>query len=121
MHKVLAYANPNGGAIQLKQFLADLGPRTAWKPPQWTKGRVATLSAISRHRPDVVAATSEADVTDVEGRLKQVCAALAKRNVLLLPGGTLERYLPKYAGDEYELSDDAKRQGVAEEIQLMSA
>lgn len=47
--------------------------------------------------------------------------ALKQSNVILLPGGTLERYLPKYTGDHYELEGDAKRKAVEEEIQEMAS
>ena len=38
----------------------------------------------------------------------------------MLPGGTLERYLPHYAGDEYDLSENAKQNAVYAEIEAMS-
>ena len=38
----------------------------------------------------------------------------------MLSGGTLERYLPHYKGDEYTLSPDAKRQAVYAEIEEMT-
>jgi hypothetical protein len=78
------------------------------------------MTAISRNRSAVIAAVSQTDVEEIEGRLKQIVAALKQRNVILLPGGTLERYLPKYAGDHYELTDDAKRQAVGAEIEEMA-
>jgi hypothetical protein len=47
-------------------------------------------------------------------------AALKQRNINLLPGGTLERYLPKYIGDDYKLEDAAKRKAVGEEMEEMA-
>ena len=78
------------------------------------------LTAISRNRADAIAALSQTDVEEIEGRINQIVAALRKKNVLLLPGGTLERYLPSYCGDHYNISDEAKRQAVAAEIQEMA-
>jgi len=63
---------------------------------------------------------SGTDVEEIEGRLKQIVTALEQKNVHLLPGGTLERYLPLYAGDHYELMEDAKRQAVVAEIEEMA-
>ena len=64
--------------------------------------------------------TSEADVADVEARVRQIVAALKQKNINLLPGGTIERYLPKYGGDHYDLSDEAKRHAVTAEIEEMA-
>jgi len=105
---------------RLVQYLIKLNPRAAGsnnKP--WARARVAVMTAISRHRSAVAAATSEADIEDVEGRLSQIVTALRQKKVFLLPGGTLERYLPKYTGDHYELTDDAKRKAVLDEIEEM--
>ena len=97
-----------------------LGPRTQWPPNNWSKARVAVMTAISRNRSAVIAAISQTDIEEIEGRLTQIVIALKQRNVILLPGGTLERYLPKYAGDHYELTEAAKRKAVVEEIEEMA-
>ena len=58
---------------------------------------------------------------DTHARLEQIVSALSTANVHLLPGGTIERYLPCYAGDHYRLSEDAKRQAINDElVQLRS-
>jgi len=101
-------------------FLTSLGDRAKWNGKAWAKARVGVMTAISRNRAAMVSALSQADVEEIEGRIKQIVAALRQKNVLLLPGGTLERYLPSYAGDHYNITDDAKRQAVAEEIQEMA-
>jgi hypothetical protein len=105
---------------RLVEFLTGLGPRAQWNGTLWKKARVAAMTAISRNRPAVIASISETDAEEIEGRLRQIVAALKQRNVILLPGGTLERYLPKYAGDYYELTDEAKRQAVTAEIEEMA-
>jgi len=105
---------------RLLEFLVRLGERTHWDAGRWAKARVAVMTAISRHRLDVVSVLSRTDVEEIEGRLNRIVAALKQKNIILLPGGTLERYLPHYAGDHYELTDDAKRQAVVAEIEEMS-
>ena len=105
---------------RLVEFLRKLGPRGAWDGKSWGKARVSVMTAISRHRTDVSSATSEVDVADVEARLGKIVTALKQRNVNLLPGGTLERYLPNYSGDHYDLSDGAKRDAVSAEIGEMA-
>lgn len=105
---------------RLVEFLTKLGPRAQWNGKGWSKARVSVMTAISRNRSAVIAAISQTDIEEIEGRLKQIVIALKQINVILLPGGRLERYLPKYAGDHYELTDDAKRKAVGEEIEEMA-
>jgi hypothetical protein len=105
----------------LSMYLSQWGPRTEWASDRYAKGRVATLTAISRTRSEVVGLTSESQVKDVEGRLLQICAALKQKNIFLLPGGTLERYLPSYTGHPYEIVDDAKNTAVAMELEFMTS
>ncbi len=117
----LLVANPVPQLLtRLVEFLNRLGPRAQWNGKLWAKARVSVMTAISRNRSAVIAAISQTDVEEIEGRLKQIVAALKQRNVILLPGGTLERYLPNYVGDHYELTDDAKRKAVGEEIEEMA-
>jgi hypothetical protein len=105
---------------RLVEFLTKLGPRANWNGKGWSKARVSVMTAISRNRSAVIEATSQTDIEEIEGRLKQIVIALKQINVILLPGGTLERYLPKYDGDYYELTDDTKRKAVGEEIEEMA-
>ena len=105
---------------RLVEFLNNFGPREQWNKKDWAKARVSVMTAISRNRSATITAISQTDIEEIEGRLKRIVIALKQRNVILLPGGTLERYLPKYTGDHYELSDDAKRKAVGEEIEEMA-
>ncbi len=105
---------------RLGEFLGDLGP-WPWSNADLTKARTAVMTAISRYRDDVVAAVSAKTVTDIEGHLGQILAALRQKNVHVLPGGTIERYLPHYTGDLYELRDDAKRKAAMEELWELSS
>ena len=108
------------GLIRLGVFLQGLGKKTEWKSDQWRKARTAVMTAMSRHREDLVSVVSLQKVVNMEGRRDQILNALNGKNVHVLPGGTLERYLPHYEGDEYELASDAKRQAVNAEIEEMT-
>lgn len=105
---------------RLIEFLNKLGPRTDWNGKTWSKARMATMIAISRNRPAIVSVISQTAIEEIEGRLKQIVTALKQKNIILLPGGTLERYLPKYVGDHYQLTENAKRKAVSEEIEEMA-
>ena len=105
---------------RLVEILTKPGPRAHWNGKTWSKARVSVMTAISRNRPAIVAAVSQTNIEEIEGRLKQIVLALKQVNIILLPGGTLERYLPKYAGDHYEFTNDAKRKAVEEEIEEMA-
>jgi hypothetical protein len=104
---------------RLLEFLKGLGPRNSWTNDKWCKARVSVMTAIGRRRSAVVSMTSRTDVEDIEGRLRKVIEALKENNIVLLGSGTLESYLPSYAGDPYKLTDDAKRQAVFAEIEQM--
>ncbi len=109
-----------GVLTRLYEFLGSLGERRNWDKNKWGKARVAVLTAISRYRDDMDKVLKPSDIDEIEGRLQQICTALRQRNIHLLTGGTLERYLPKYSGDPYELKDDLKRQAVIDEIAEIS-
>ncbi len=104
--------------VQLGNFLSDLGKRDQWDKGQWAKARTAVMTAISLYREDVESVSKE-DVADIEGRLGQIIVALKEKNIHLLPGGTIERYLPSYKGDDYKLAEDTKQQAVSDEIQKL--
>ena len=108
-----------GRLTRLGDFLQGLGKRERWEKGQWAKARTAVMTAISRYREDIASVSNE-DVVDIEGRLGQIVAALKEKNIHLLPGGTIERYLPCYRGNEYELAENAKQQAVSDEIQELS-
>ena len=78
------------------------------------------MTAISRYRDDMVSVSKQEDIADIEGRLGQIVATLKEKNIHLLSGGTIERYLPHYEGDEYRLSNEAKQKAVLAEIEEMS-
>ena len=105
--------------LRLQDYLRDLGHRNEWGKDEWSKARTAVLTAISRYKEQMSLVAGQG-VADIEGRLDQIVAALRKRNIHLLPGGTIERYLPAYTSDDYELTEDAKRRAVRDEIEELS-
>ena len=115
-------ANPVRCPLEpLVDFLRKFGhQRLKWGPQSLPKARTAVMTALSRHREDLIAVVSEEDVEDVEGRLRQIVEVLKATNIHLLPGGTLERYLPCHTGGEYKLDGDAKRRAVDDEVKELS-
>ena len=104
----------------LSTFLSGLGDKNQWKQEHWKRARTAVMTAISRHREDMVSAMSLPLVEDIEGRRTKILSVLSAKNIQVLPGGTIERYLPSYKGDEYKLTPDAKVQAITTEIQEIS-
>ena len=100
----------------LGDFLSDLGDRNQWGKEGWSKARVAVMTAISAHREDILSVMTRSTVESIEGRRNQILAALEEKNIHVLPGGTLERYLPCFMGDVYRPAPDAKRQAIASEL-----
>ena len=119
--RVLAKAPLEQPLDKLGQFLIGLGEKEKWDKHMWAKARVAVMTATSLHREAMASALSEGDIEDIEGRINQIVAALREKNVLLLPGGTLEIYLPSYTGNPYDLADSAKGKAVTEEIGRMAS
>ena len=115
MIKQLLAAQMPPSLDRLKSFFNSLGA-SEWQPQQWAKARMAVMKAISRHREDVVSVIAEQLVKDIEGHRDQILSALREKNIHVLPGGTLEAYLPHYQGDEYKLDDAAKKKAVLAEL-----
>lgn len=110
----------NGQSSQLVEFLKDLGERNSWDRAKWAKARTAVMTAISIGKEAMASSTSPAFVENIEGRLKQIITTLKEKNIHLLPGGTIERYLPCYSGNPYKITESAKRKAVFEEIEEMT-
>ena len=104
----------------LKAFLDKLGPRSAWQPEQHDRARVAVMTAISKYREDVITQSSQMEVADIDARLAKILAALKEKNIHVLPGGTLERYLPLFKGSEFEPTPIQKRESVIAELEAMT-
>ena len=104
----------------LKAFLDKMGPRSKWGKQQHASSRVALMTAISKYRADVVSQSSEVEVADLEARLSKILAALEEKNIHVLPGGALERYLPLFQGAEFDPAPDQKRDAVLAELEAIS-
>ena len=103
----------------LGRFLGNFGAdRKRWDKGQLGKARVATMTMLSRHRDEVVAIAPK-DVEDVEGRWQRILTILAENNIHVLPGGSIERYLPSFAGDLLAPKPDAKRNAVVAELRQL--
>ena len=112
----LLATSPQPPLDDLMALLKDLGKRENWNGAQHARARTAVLTAISLHQADMVRAASRPVIMSVQGRLRKIVAVLREKNVHLLPGGTIERYLPSYIGNPYTLRDDAKQRAVLQEI-----
>ena len=101
----------------LGHFLGNLGAdRKKWKKEQLAKARVATMTVLSRNRDEVVSIVPQHTVEDIEGRWQKILTILAKKNIHVLPGGTIERYMPCFTGDLLDPKPDAKRNTVFAEL-----
>lgn len=100
----------------LVEYFDTLGAREEWNGKHLGRARVALLTALSRDREAMAILLTQASISDVEGRLSRIVSALDQKNVHLLAGGTLERYLPSYTANPYKLDDETKRAAVTEEM-----
>ena len=105
-----------GRLTGLQQFFDSLDDAGQWGDEGWPRARLAAMVAISRYREDMVNATSENEITNIEGLRDQILRSLKERNINVLPGGTLERYLPNFNGNEYHPADNAKKAAVESEL-----
>ena len=107
-----------GELEELGRFLRRFGSdrKREWSKDQLAKARVAVMRAVGENREAVVSETSEQAVTDIEGRRNMILAALAERNIHVLPGGALERYLPNFCGDPFDPGPGAKQSAVESEL-----
>ena len=74
----------------LKNYLDEITEGGTPQGKQLQKARIATLVTMTRSKEDLIAATSQALVADIQGRLNQIIVALRKVNVILLPGGRID-------------------------------
>lgn len=104
----------------LLAFLRGLGVRQNWQNSTHARARVATITALSRFRAEMIAVLGQGTISEIDGRLSKIVLVLRERNVHLLSGGTLERYLPAYTGNPYDMPDSQKRSAVETEIDFLS-
>ncbi len=112
---LLTIPSQQGHLAGLHDFLKSLG-KMPWDKGKLARARTAVMTAISKHREDIIRSVSPQLVADIEGHREQILTALKQKNISVLPGGSIERYLPHYTGDEYRLNDEQKRKAVNSEI-----
>ena len=101
----------------LNHFFTDLGPdRKSWAKDQLTKARVATMTMLSQNRDEIVSLVPDHIVEDIEGRWQMILTILAEKNIHVLPSGTIERYLPCFAGNPLVPKPVAKRNAIVSEL-----
>ena len=108
---------PNGDLGSLVDSWAQFGlDRPEWDKQQLAKARVAVMITIDVNRTAVASEGLQATVANIEGRWQQILKTLADKNIHVLPGGTIERYLPSFSGDLFAPSPEAKRVAVQAEL-----
>ncbi len=106
--------------------LSNLTSRIGKKRDAWDRGELATarvmiMTALDLYRDEFASivptdpAVKEV-IEDVEGRWRTILAILARRNIHVLPGGTIERYLPSFGGDRLKPKPEAKSKAVGAEL-----
>ena len=104
----------------LGRFFAKFpASRKKWDNGQLAKARVATMTMVSQHRDEIVPLVEKHTVEDIEGRWKKILAILAEKNIHVLPGGALERYLPCFTGDLLDPKPGAKGNAVVAELKKL--
>ena len=110
----------DGDLEPLDRYLGQFGPnRKEWKKDQLAKARVAVMTAIDSNRAAIVSEVSQDAVEDIEGRWGMILATLVDKNIHVLPGGTIERYLPSFCGDLFDPRSEAKRNAVEAELGVL--
>lgn len=109
-----------GEVKRLRDYFEELGPRGDWSTDAVAKARVALLTALSCWPAEMSVVLDKDHVAGIKGRMVQIVAALREKNIHLLPGGTLERYLPSYEGHPYKLEESQKRAAVEYELAFLS-
>ena len=93
--------------------------RKEWDRQQRAKARIATMTTISLHRDEIVSRVPAGTVEDIEGRWQKILEILSEKNIHVLPGGTIERYLPSFSGDPLQPTPEAKRSAVNGELKAL--
>ena len=77
------------------------------------------MTMISQNRDEIVSIAEKHTVEDIEGRWKKILTILAEKNIHVLPGGTLERYLPCFTGNLLDPKPGAKGNAVVAELKKL--
>lgn len=104
----------------LRRLFDKLGRnRKEWDGRQRAKARIATMTTTSLHREKIVSRVPAGTFEDIEGRWQKILDILAEKNIHVLPGGSIERYLPCFSGDRLQPTPEAKRNAVNGELKAL--
>ena len=118
--KMLRSRPLSGDLEPLQNFLCQLGEnKKRSNESEWARGRVAVMTAIDRYRDAIVSEVTPKVVENITGRWQTILTTLKSKNILVLPGGTIERYLPSYSGNPFSLDPERKREAVEDELELL--
>ena len=107
----------DGNLETLGRFFSKFdSDRKRWKTDQLARARVATMTMISRDRDAIISIVPKHIIEEIEGQWQQILIILAKKNIHVLPGGTIERYLPCFTTDPLDPKPEAKRNAVTDEL-----
>lgn len=81
---------------------------------QLHRRRVAVLIALAEKAEDVRIVLGDT-IDTIQGFLRAVLDHLSAVDIHVLPGGSLENYLPGYTGNRFKVPDEAKRSAALEE------
>ncbi|MDP3553802.1 ATP-dependent endonuclease [Methylocystis sp.] len=109
-------ANAQGVLAALQTYFGTLLQDTK----KLARQRVAVLVEVAANHNALLPVLNGQQIACIEGRLRQVKAALQKKHIFLLGGGALEHYLPSYAGERYALNDGSKKNAVLAEVALLA-
>lgn len=110
----------NGHLEGLRRLFNTLGEnREKWDKRKRAKAWIAAMTAISLHRDEIISKVPARTVEDIEGRWQKILDILAEKNIHVLPGGTIERYLPSFCGDRLQPTQEAKRNAVNGELKAL--
>ena len=102
----------------LGQYLNQFGQdRKGWDKKQLAKARIAVMIMIDVNRNAVVSEVTQDVVEDIEGRWQQILTMLANKNIYVLPGGPIERYLQSFSGNLFALRPGERRSAVETELE----
>ena len=79
------------------------------------------MTAISLHRDKIVSKVPARTVEIIEGRWQKILEIVAEKNIHVLPGGAIERYLPCFSGDQLQPTQVAKRSAVNGELKELQS
>ena len=101
----------------LARLFASFGvDRKAWKKKQLAKARVAVMTVLNRKRNEIISIVPQYIVEDIDGRWKRILTILAEKNIHVLPGGSIECYLPSFSGDLLDPKPEAKSNAIDAEL-----